>query len=111
MDHTSGKWIVHHGNASYVMEMDRTLREMDRTLCFVREFEQDSVETYFTADGYSTNLVPETRVPTAKTPTKHNLQDMIKVLREFLCNVETVQCLILGLTDLMLTLYVQTKWV
>ena len=31
---------------------------------FVREFEQDSVETYFIANGYSTNHVP-TRVQTA----------------------------------------------
>ena len=30
--HQSSKWIVHYGNESYVREMDRTSREMDRTL-------------------------------------------------------------------------------
>ena len=36
---------------------------------FVREFEQDSVETYFIADGYSTNHVL-TRVRNINAPTK-----------------------------------------
>jgi len=63
---------------------------------FVREFEQDSVGTYYIANGNSTYHVPETRVQTAKTPTEHDLQDMIKIL----CNVQNVQCLISGLTDL-----------
>ena len=42
----------------------RTSEQSSEHTEFVREFEQDSVETYFIANGYSTNHVP-TRVQTA----------------------------------------------
>ena len=41
MNRTLGKWIVHQGNGSYITQMSRTSREVDRTRKMYRATEID----------------------------------------------------------------------